>query len=386
MASPWYCDFVNGDNTTGDGSSGNPWKTLYYALDSAGGNVVGGETVYVADSGAEVLTTPILIDNAPTAAAPIVIRGDWTQDAVITIPHPDGDLVAAKLDGNNAVASIFAGTKRSYVVYYRMIFANSTSFLIESSTSNIFIQCEFTDAGGSQMVDTGAGCTYIDCWFHDPKVATTEPMRMGSPGCRAIHCTFQDDGATSQALLNHSGNYSSIIDCLFINPNQTAIRLNAYGTLVMGNTMFAKTGTTGSGVEVQGNGDLAMFLNNILYDFDASTKGGIDLGDLEYGQIYGWNHFFENAANYINKAAARSALDLSANDQSTDPTFVDAANQDFACGTNAKEKAWPKGFIGTSTGANTGTLTYEDTGCAQRQEPAGGGTTVNVIKKVKRVR
>jgi len=37
MATDWYVDAVNGSHTTGDGSQGNPWKSITFALDNTTG-------------------------------------------------------------------------------------------------------------------------------------------------------------------------------------------------------------------------------------------------------------------------------------------------------------------------------------------------------------
>ncbi len=56
MATINYCDFINGDDGTGDGSTGNPYKTITIA--STG--LTGGDEVRVAKSPANTALTGTL--------------------------------------------------------------------------------------------------------------------------------------------------------------------------------------------------------------------------------------------------------------------------------------------------------------------------------------
>ena len=73
------------------------------------------------------------------------------------------------------------------------------------------------------------------------------------------------------------------------------------------------------------------------------------------------NNFFNNTTDRVNVAAGP-------NDTAFDPQFTNAGIGDYSVGENAKGTSAPIATLGTNT--------FDDTGAAQREETAGGGTTV----------
>ncbi len=98
MAS-YFIDPQSGNDTTGDGSIGTPWKTLQKGID----NAAGGDQINVKDSAADVLAAAIDWTSGWSAGtsrdAPLIIRG-------YTSAENDGGI--GEIDGDDAVASIFS--------------------------------------------------------------------------------------------------------------------------------------------------------------------------------------------------------------------------------------------------------------------------------------
>jgi hypothetical protein len=99
----WYVDGDSGDDTTGDGTPGNPWATIQYACDYVNENIdSGGFAVTINQQGTD--TTGLLLTSTPPGAAVInlVLNGDVsTTDNAISC-FRDGGL---KITGNGTVAT-----------------------------------------------------------------------------------------------------------------------------------------------------------------------------------------------------------------------------------------------------------------------------------------
>ena len=143
----------------------------------------------------------------------------------------------------------------------------------------------------------------------------------------------------------------------------------ANGQVICGNTVIGNGTASQFGIRGTNNAEFLVTISNILKGWSGTSGGGYDILSGGNQLATGYNHFHDNTTDEANKD---TMLDLG-NDQTTDPTFTDDVNQDWSVGTNAKAKGWPTGVIGSSDGANTGTLAYVDTGAVQREEPAGGG-------------
>ncbi len=82
--------------------------------------------------------------------------------------------------------------------------------------------------------------------------------------------------------------------------------------------------------------------------------------------VVGYNHYFNNSEGDEVDVVV-DGLDYG-NNQTTDPTFTDAAGGDYSVGANAKGKGFPAAFPGVAS-----TTSNVDTGAVQRAEPAAGG-------------
>ena len=88
-------------------------------------------------------------------------------------------------------------------------------------------------------------------------------------------------------------------------------------------------------------------------------------------EVNDYNNYFNNTGNAIDNAGTNTAVND--NDQEVDPGFTDAANDDFSIGTALKADGYPGAYDSGNT------TSFLDLGGAQRQEPAGGGTTAHTF-------
>lgn len=131
---------------------------------------------------------------------------------------------------------------------------------------------------------------------------------------------------------------------------------------------------TGDGIDYTGDNDglhsLTIY-NNIL-----SNNGGygINFASLTAAKVLARGPFISNNNTYNNTSGASNLSGVLQNDPGLDPTFTNAAGEDYSIGTNLKAQGYPEvAFPGSAT------TSYVDIGAAQREEPAGGGGSRAVI-------
>jgi hypothetical protein len=110
-------------------------------------------------------------------------------------------------------------------------------------------------------------------------------------------------------------------------------------------------------------------LSNIIKDFGSGGTGAaVDVVSGGAMLVAGYNNLHGNDDNaYDNKLVF--GLDLTANDTTTDPTFTNAAGNDYSVGTNAQADGYPD----TTAWPGASTNGYTEPGAVQRQEAGGGG-------------
>jgi hypothetical protein len=106
----YYVDYAAGNDATGDGSSGTPWKTLQYAVDNLTPGTDG--SIVLLDTGADhVLATSFSVATlSPTLDAPLMIAGNGGQ---ATIDFNAGNSLVTSQD--NVVFCRVTGTNLSFL-------------------------------------------------------------------------------------------------------------------------------------------------------------------------------------------------------------------------------------------------------------------------------
>lgn len=176
MAAPtdYYVDPQNGNDSTGNGSSGNPWKSCQKALNTITRNATDGDQINVKAGAADVLSASLSLATygSPTFDAPLCFRGYTTTK---------GDGGKGQIDGNagnftiitNAGTGIFwtdmelSNTGSAvvlivvqYAAVQRCKVHNSSSDGIKLGDGNNFVlDNEIFDIGGK-----GINCNGGSCW------------------------------------------------------------------------------------------------------------------------------------------------------------------------------------------------------------------------------
>lgn len=369
----YYVDYGAGNDTTGDGTVGTPWKTIQKALDTITRNSTDGDQINVKAGTAQVLGASLTLATygTPAYTAPLIIRG-YTSAA------NDGGM--AEIDCNGA--TMWAATTYDSILLVDLKlhnFGNNNGCVLDSYC--MLMRCEVyrgvSTPSSKFLVSLGANCAMIGCYLHDPGT-------LGS-------CVYSNDvgvllyGNTIYASDNSSygiqfsNAYGAVITNNIIKCSDTS----ATGVLWAGgssgywymtnNAVVNTTAGTGNGVYA-GNfagRSAGVVTNNIIAGW--SGAGGVGLKSLGDAYVLGYNAYYNNTTAL--SIADQKFIDLTAGDVTlaADP-FTDAANGDFSL-TEAGKAAlrslgWPSNYLGahanTDAHITIGPMQYGPT-------PAAGG-------------
>lgn len=350
-----YCDFSNGDDGTGDGSSGNPYKTTQVGVDNASG----GDTVWVGDTAADVLAATIdwvSFGGGTSADAPIIIRGwDYSGGAGV-----EG---TGEIDGNNAVANIFSTTSfPSHFILVSMRVHNTTGVVVDAGNDAHIIDCEIYNGGSAKTLDVGTRGSVIGCNIHTGTSGANAIVAAGAVRVLSNRITGHDDGA-----IQISGNDSFVCGNLIHDVSDHGIEwFGSERLLAMNNTITGDGTADKDGMFGNAAGEVQIIVNNIISGFSGTNGNAIDLVSGGNCLMLGHNLMNGNTNNAVANETV-FGLDLTASDSTADPSFENAGSDIYEVGTNAKAIGYPSTLKGSST------VSYVDVGAAQREETAGGG-------------
>lgn len=352
----YYIDPASGNDTTGDGTIGTPWKTLSKSLTTITRDGVNGDQINVRDSAADTLTVVSPLSTYAAAAtrdAPLFIRG-------YTTAANDGGV--GILDGGGTV-SIFSDT------------------VFDSLT---LIDLEMRNSGSAVVVKLDDDSRIYRCYIHDTTGNGIELDFDGVvSGCRigdigGIGVQVFGGEVSKCYLFNSTKDFSAAIQKGFSDDTVMRISHNFVnidgassgilfdeGTIVRANDVFSNAGT-GTGIGPRSTDEECVEItNNLVSGFSGAGGKGIDISADDSVQIYGFNHVYDCTTEYIE--AGDIYCDLGDNETGSSPVYASAptdfSKQDVG---NIIAGAFPKSFT-------SGPTTHIDKGYAQKQQSAGGG-------------
>ncbi len=260
MAS-YFIDPAAGNDTTGDGSIGTPWKTLQKGID----NAAGGDQINVKDSAADVLAAAIDWTSGwsggTSVDAPLVIRG-------YTSSENDGGI--GEIDGDDAVASIFSTTSiPAGVIIIDMLMHNTTSYVIDPANNWYMFRSEFHSNGATAAIDNATDIYIVNCYIHSPDAASSDGIQAG----RGFYFGntvkgFQLDGIDITSLNAYA------INNLIIPAGGSGIRMAADLTVSYGNTIVLDSTSAQNGIYTTGgNVENIFVMSNILMNAGSGGSG-----------------------------------------------------------------------------------------------------------------
>jgi len=338
-----YCDNTNGNDSTGDGSSGTPYKTIQKSVDVA----TAGDVIWIGDTSAQVLTTAISWASGwgggTSDTSMLTIRGwDYSGGAGV-----DG---IGEIDANSAAATIFSTTSTpTDVIIYHLNCHDTTGNVIDPNTNWYVVECEIH--GGTNGVDEASdgivmGCNVHDCSASGIRVASSE-----------IVC-FNTLANNTNAGIRIAGSDTAVFGNMISTGAYRGIDVNQDGAVIVNNTIVGDGTSNNTGIWIASSSyDRHVIINNLIVDCAGGTGIGINHNSGTV-VISGGNQFYNCDTD---EASSLTKLSVQAN-STADPALVGSG--DFT--PTAFVDGWPVTLGSTTTENKIGAV--QEAGGA-----AGGG-------------
>lgn len=355
----YFVDPNAGNDTTGDGSVGNPWKTVQHALNTITRDTANGDQINVKTGAADVLSAPLSFATYGSASAgePLIIRG-YTSAA------NDGGI--GEISGGGSVGIVSSASTATWLIWIDMKLHNcGAATVLDQGATGVrwnLENCEISTSTGD-----GANlriANYVNCYFHD----VASGIVSGSAAPYILNCVFEN---CSDYAVEMSGSGAIIADCIISVPTAGAGGIYVWDSnsaaIIINNTIYSSSGT-GKGILFRTANDfLAALINNHFEGFSGAGGVGIDANGGDIGVAAG-NTFYNNTTD--TSYGDRFNVPLADDTSLASSPLTDPGNGDFSVSTALKAAGWPTAFKGISTNQ------FLDAGAAQREE-AGGGLLVH---------
>lgn len=345
-----YYDYNTGNDSTGTGSTGNPYKTPQKAVNVANG----GDIIY----GANTLAAPIASgglrfdtgfgssQNANATSRPLVFL-PWDRGGSIVTPHPVlGNIPSFRFDASAVTSgqSLWNTASRPTYVYIYGLDIDDLQGSGQTEGSWRFLRCggdASALASGKALISLGGsgGGSVEECYIRNVPSAAYGILTGVQQDVIGNYIDGVDAGG-----IGISGSGSVIMNILR-DVAGTGIG-NGYQAHIRYNTIVGDGATASAiGIEVGADG-LGTITDNIIANFAGGGAAGIKAASAYLLARMGNNAFYNNTAN-ISGTITAILEDLTADDidLTADP-FIDAAGENYALrGTSEAIRAaialWP---------------------------------------------
>ncbi len=302
----YYIDGLNGDDTTGDGSIGTPWKTIGKAIAVP---VVAGDKIYVK---ATATYSEVINEGAidGTASSPIVLEG---YGATV------GDNLRATVDGVGGAAGEEVINVGDFWAIRNIVAKNGVDEGIGTGGSCLVENCE-VDNAADRGISPGSGGWVVGCYVHD--CGGSGIYFFGSGG--AFACIIENNNVGIQ---NNTTTYGYFY-CIARGNRFTQLVINSNGQsepIINCTVDGLTTGTVG--IETGAGSKPSQMINCIIVDCVLGVNmavAGLTARNWAYNNCL-WN----NTANY--SANGRTV----AGEVLADPLFFDQAAKDYGPNTGS---------------------------------------------------
>ena len=370
MAAPtqYYVRPLDNDDN-GDGSSGDPWGDLEFALETISRDTTNGDQINIASGTNETLEFALDISGdygTPTLAAPLIFRG-YTSTA--------GDGGIGVISGGGSVAILNEAALDNVVFADLRLTNTGSNAIVTMDLQCALINCEVdTSSGVGVVLDDQS--QVINCYFHD--ITGTHAINASAGSSCTIYGCIVISGVTSVGIAVSSG--SAVVNNIVrLTTTNGAHGITAVDhSLICNNSVFAESGT-GNGIYGGGSGrDFLSILNNIVEGFVGAGGAGYSGSTTDHWLVWGHNAAFNNAVNdERSNSGTETMVDLGGDDiPLAASAFATPLSNDFSVGTEVKETAM-ENFTGGST--TPGTTQFLDMGAAQREEAGGSDVCAKAV-------
>lgn len=329
-----------GGSTGGTGNLGGARSGFTVGTTTLQASLVAGNKVWVKN---EAWNEAVNFTVAGSANLPIIIDGyDAARDDKPTgTGRPLNNRASAAGDGiTNA-----SGANDYWIRYIRVTAAGDAGFSLAATSLKYFFCSSYGNTGEGFEFASGNSQHFVGCESY-----SNGGPGIGSASSGMFHNCYCHDN-TGGGIISNGSNLQAVFCILEAN---SSFGLSQPGSVsfLLNNTINGNTGATTDGLQMDASRVSAynnIFSNNGRDGARANNGGGV------FG---GTNNYYGNAG------AARSVFPTFYDDYAVDPQYVDAANGNFAIGTNLRGLGLHGAFPGAlSTG-------YIDIGAVQREEPS----------------
>lgn len=324
----------SGNDTTGDGSQGNPWASFQKLLDTLTAGQVG-----------EMASG---IYNAPTGNEHLLNTRDGTAQNPIEIRAAAGASVQIRPSVASPQEAFQLGTAATFWRFRNLIFENAGS---GSNYQNVFVgdggggctdiefwNCTFRNAQAGTGIFVAEGCQriyIINCKSHDNQIVPAQNQAQGyyvtGDNCMILNSiAYNQDGYGFQVRTNDADGPDSVIvaNCLAYNCRATAAPNNEH-----------------AGYNIESKADNCQIWNNIAFDCRNGFRGisaaqtpttanicRKNIAKVDEATYYNtnqttWSLDFDGAGDH---GPVSDGQDLAVGDNSnSNPLLMDAAGKNF---------------------------------------------------------
>lgn len=352
-----YVDPTNGDDGTGTGTSGNPYASISGAISSGTFDTTNGNTIRLADTSKDTLSSTIDVSTVSGVENPLVIEG-WDNGGSLTLTGPFGDTISGigEIDGNDAVASIFSASI-NYVTLRKLKIHSTTGNVVSITGGQVLIEdCEIYNGGTSYTVNGADDFIVRSSYIHTDQTAGTVVYRPGHVvGSRL-------SGADKGAFVNEIGGLvrNSIIDGYV----SVGLEMNNNFQQVYKCTLDGTDGdSTCHGIEIDDAAAEGMtIVDNIVANHTGASAEGISGPTGASPATLGNNAFYNNTTNESTETPARAIANVT---ESSDP-FTNRATGDYSLVSGANSN-------GAALFTNLDVSNPDNIGAVQDYASGGGG-------------
>jgi hypothetical protein len=374
-----YVDYGAGNDTTGDGTIGTPWKTLQKALDTCARNTTDGNQINVKAGTAQVLAASLSLTTfvgggALSATAPLILRG-YTSAA------NDGGFGEIDCGG----ATMFAATSYNHVILVDLemhTFGDNDGVVLNQYA--FLYRCEVHKGASSpaskKMVILGSYSKVIGCYVHDLATGTnSHALLSGGTNVLVAYCYLDMGASGTGAAIYLTGAFSTAIGNISkcAESNQYGMVVGAAGT-VLNNAVYNAAAGTARGIYLLSATSMwAICLNNIVEGWSGS--GGEAIRGSGGADLLGYNAVYNNTSLYAMTDAV--FIDETAKDVALGASpFTSPSTGDFSLTAAAKTALAAKGWPTSYLGAHANTVPNLNIGPIQMAAGSGGGVYRAVMR------
>ena len=345
----YYVDPGGGDDGTGDGSIGTPWKTAQHALDTA---VEGsdGTQINIKASTAQVLGAPldltayIATNGALVDSQRLILRG-------YTALANDGGRAEINCAGTAQWVSNYPYVQCVDLLVHT--YGDNHGIYLGSGAAAIgcVVHKGASAPSGKSNIFLGAGGIIDSCYLYDDASGDASCARVSGGAGSVMNCYMIVTNGRNGIRLDSGGYVKGNIIKSAVNINSAIFAVNGQVT-VESNIVYFTIASTGIGIYFYDGRGPGVARNNIICG--ASGVGGEGIYSDNVGPvIVGYNAFWNNTSNNV---LSHVTVDETDHDVAlaADP-FTDAANGDFSLTEAAKTAlaaaGWPASYLGAH--ANT---------------------------------